>query len=100
MHVLAPGPPGEYVPAEHVVQEPEPVVETDPAGHEVQDDAPPVEYVPAEHEPQAETDCIVVATDENVPAGQGMQLDPTLIEETIPWQLQEQSNLKEQLLVE
>ena len=56
MHVLAPGPPGEYVPAEHVVQELEPVVETVPVGHEVQADAPPVEYVPAEQKPQTATD--------------------------------------------
>ena len=56
MHVLAPGPPGEYLPAEHVVQELEPAEETDPAGHEVQDDAPPVEYVPAEQKPQTATD--------------------------------------------
>jgi hypothetical protein len=79
--------PVEYVPAEQDVQELAPVLENDPAGHGSHDDAPAFEKVPAAQKPQTATDCDVVAKDENLPAGQAMQLDEGLPETPHPPQL-------------
>lgn len=98
--------PVEYVPAEQDVQELAPVLENDPAGHGSHIDAPAFEKVPAAQKPQTALDCDVVAKDENLPAGQAMQLDEGLVEALHPPQLQyrqlpyHQLYLEQNLLVE